>query len=74
MKLESINFWFNVFRVSVSHSVCQIMDLGTAIFTFLRRLKCPLSLSSEQQKVSSEFLEKIKLRKFFGPKIFVCVI
>ena len=29
-----------------------------AVFTLLRRLKCFLNLSSEQQKVSSDFLEK----------------
>ena len=33
-------------------------------FTLLRRLRFPLNLSSEQQKVSSELLEKIKCKSF----------
>ena len=45
MKLESINFWFIVLRISVSHSVYQIMDLGTCCF------HPPLEI-----KVSSKFI------------------
>ena len=51
MKLESINFWFIALLVSVSHSVCPIMDLGKRC-----RLNRPLNLSSEQRKVSLEHL------------------
>ena len=31
-----------------------------AVFTLFRRLKCPLNLSFEQQKVSSELFDEIK--------------
>ena len=34
-----------------------------AVFTLLLRLKCPRNLSFEQQKVSSELLEKIKYKR-----------
>ena len=32
MKLESINIWFVFLLVSVSHSICSIMDLETHCF------------------------------------------
>ena len=67
MKLESVNFWFIVLRISVSRSVCQIMDLGTPCFHLLGTLKCSLSLSSEQRKVSSDFLNtKVFWSENFG--------
>ena len=46
------------------------MDLGTRCLHLLCRLKCSLNLSSEQRRVSSDFL----ITKAFGPKILVCLV
>ena len=35
-------------------------------FILLRRLRCPLNLSSEQRKVSSELLEKSNTKVFWS--------
>ena len=37
-----------------------------AAFILLRRLRCPLNLSSEQRKVSSELLEKSNTKVFWS--------
>ena len=49
-------------------SICSIMVLGICCI-LLQRLKCPLSLSSEEQKVSLELYEKNKY-KCFSVRIF----
>ena len=45
------------------------MDLGTRSI-LLRRLKCPLNLSSEQRTVSLELSEKIKFESFLVRKFW----
>ena len=45
-----------------------------AVYTFLHRLKCPLNLSSEQRKVSSEHSEKIRHESFLVRKILDCLV
>ena len=44
--------------------------IGNRVFTLLRRLKCPLNLFSEQQKVSLEPLEKIIYKSFMVRKFW----
>ena len=36
------------------------------VFTLLWRLRCPLNLSSEQQKLSSDFLKKSNMKVFWS--------
>ena len=46
------------------------MDLETCCPYPLHRLKCYLNLSFEQQKVSLDFLEKIKYKSFLVQKFW----
>ena len=72
MKLESINFWFIVLRVSVSHYQLWIWE--DVLFTLLRRLRSLLYLSSVQQKFFCNFQKKSNT-KFFWLKnvgLFFC--
>ena len=67
MKLESINFWFIVSScVSLTFPLPNYGFGKHAAITLLHRLKCPLNLSSEQRKVSLDFLEKIKCESFWS--------
>ena len=55
---------FCVFQFHIPFAKLWIWE--HAIFTLLRRLMCPLHLSSEQRKVSSDFFEKIKCERFWS--------
>ena len=68
MKLESINFWLIVLRNSVSHCVCQIMDLGTRCFHPPPWIKLLSKFIVWATKFFFEFFRKNQIRKFFGPK------
>ena len=56
MKIESNNFWLIVLCVSVLYPFAELLyicHLGTRCI-FLRRLKCPLNLSSELKKLNTK--------------------
>ena len=59
---------FFVFQFHIPFAKLWIWE--HAVFTLLRRLKCSLNLSSEQRKVSSDFLEKIKYESFLVRKLW----
>ena len=52
----------------------QLQICEHAVFTLLHRLRCWINLSSKQQNVSTELLEKNQIQKFFGPKILICLV
>ena len=60
MKLTISDLLFFVFQFNIPFAPLWIWK--HAVFTLLRRLKCPLNLSFVQQKVSSELSEKIKYK------------
>ena len=54
---------FFVFQFHISFAKLWIWEY--AVFALFCRLKCPLNLSSDQRKVSLNFLEKIKCESFW---------
>ena len=63
---------FFVFQFPITFALLWIWK--HAVFTLIRRLKCLLNLSFEQQEVSPELNRKTKIQKCLGPKILVCFI
>ena len=59
---------FFVFQFHIPFS--QLWVWEHAVFTLLCRLKCLLNLSSEQRKVSSELIGKIKYESFLVQKFW----
>ena len=63
MELENISdLLLFVFQLHIP--LTQLWIWEHPVLTLLRRLNCPLNLSSEQPKFSSEHLEKIKYESF----------
>ena len=53
-----------LFEFQFHNPFAQLWISKYIVFSLLRRLNCPLNLSSEQRKVSLEHLEKIKYESF----------
>ena len=70
MKLESINFWFIVLHVSVSHSVCQIMDLGTCCLHPPPQIKLSSKFIFWATRSFFRFFRKNQIQKNFWFEIF----
>ena len=68
MKVFISDLLFFMFQFHIPLAKLQISE--HAVFTLPCRFKCSLNLSSEQQKVSWNFLEKIKCESFLVQKFW----